>query len=135
MTMKRSHKSWVAGLFVFSFLPLAFGFCCCLNDTLASFFSTSKNNKSSHEDHCSGHKQSDSTQKQCEHDQLAAKTANEILIITTSLPSIVSFTSHHADDFVSQTKINLKTNFFDTGPPGSHFSTTPIYLRISSLRI
>ena len=133
--MHKSHKSFMASLFVFSFIPLAFGFCCCLNDTLAGIFSTSKNSINNHEDHCSGHKQSKSTQKQCEHDQLAAKTPNEILIITTSLPSIVSFTSHHADDFVSLTKINLKTNFFDTGPPGSHFSTIPIYLRISSLRI
>lgn len=134
MTMKRLHKSWVAGLFVFSFLPLAFGFCCCLNDTLAGFFSASKDNKSSYEDHCSGHKQSHPTPKQCEHDQLSAKTANEILIITTALPSIAGFTSHHAGEFVSLTKTNFKTNFFDTGPPHT-ISSTPLYLRISVLRI
>lgn len=130
----------LAALLLF-ILPIATAFCCCVDDDLLSSNRKQPEHNHSEHHHDHSHEQNKSDKSvpdscECGHEILGALNNQNIDISNFSF-SISSFLSQ---SFLTTKPSILKLHssifdFHDTGPPGSRFSTTPLYLQISNLRI
>ena len=131
--MKRRHKRFIASLFIFFLLPLALGVCCCLDDVFANVFSSPKHHAHHHHHETNKHQHGDHDHGECEHDQLVANVPYDVFL-NNHLPFSFSILKKYASHSVSLVQPDFTVDFIDTGPPGS-FSSLPLYLEISNLRI
>lgn len=139
--MQKRHKSFIAGMFILVIIPLAMGVCCCIEDVFASISPAPQHHEPAHQhqhehqpaaDH--GQESGDHDHGDCEHDELIASIPN-VTSLGAQLPVAFSTLKNYVLNIISFEPADPKKTFYDTGPPGNHFTTTPIYLQISVLRI
>jgi hypothetical protein len=141
--MTKAYKKTLTLLFVFLILPFALGLCCCTPDAFAKAFDLQiENHSAHHHSHDEGHhaKQESSGPKQhghdeCEHGELIGNfVKNEVVAVNFIVQHLLNNFAQGNIFLPSHDISKPAVSFSNTGPPGS-FSSTPLYLQISNLRI
>ena len=142
ISMIKHRKTISLGLLLFFTLPIATAFCCCTESTPNSSCQEMLGhhqgaNESKHDHGRHHHDKKDGLPESCEcgHEVIAEVAGRTIDFSTSNLAvSKFQFQSVIARDL--STEVHKQAlPFHDTGPPGARFSSTPLYLQISVLRI
>jgi hypothetical protein len=140
-------------------LPLLFGFaipvitmfCCCNGAIAAEKASPDHHHNEAEVDHhhanpidshssaCHHSKKSSHDHSECNHPQLIANLINNsVQFFAAQIASLQKISGDHFKELVffqASVKPESSPPFLNTGPPGDHFLTTPLYLQLSVLRI
>ena len=133
--MRNIHKLAVVTLLFMFILPLTMALCCCMNEASAEPSHHSHGAVHDHDGDHQKHEHSHShNHNECNHQQILSDfTLNQAVQFFDSNISALKIQTPESLLSVS-THVEADAVFFDTGPPGK-FSSVPLYLEISVLRI